>query len=214
MKKIGIIGSGMVGKALADGFLKEGYAVKIGTRDLSKLADWNAQSGESGSVGSFAEAATFGELVVLAVKGAHVVKVLTSLDEVSLKGKAIIDATNPIDDQAGPENGVLQFFTGPNESLMEQLQSSFPEAHFVKAFNSIGSAHMVHPNFVSKPTMFIAGNHLSAKEEVTEILEQFGWEVADMGAATAARAIEPLSMLWCIPGFTQNQWSHAFKLLK
>jgi len=98
---------------------------------------------------------------------------------------------------------------------MEELQSAFPEANFVKAFNSIGSALMVNPNFGRiKPTMFICGNNAGAKSQAVEILDKFGFEVEDMGGAEAARAIEPLCILWCIPGFLRNQWSHAFKLLK
>jgi len=110
---------------------------------------------------------------------------------------------------------VLKFFTTMNESLMEQLQRQFPDAHLVKAFNSVGAAFMINPQFEGgKPTMFICGNDAQAKKTVTGILDQFGWETADMGGAEAARAIEPLCMLWCIPGFLRNEWGHAFKLLK
>jgi len=97
---------------------------------------------------------------------------------------------------------------------MEQLQAAFPEAHFVKAFNSVGSPFMINPSFESKPTMFICGNNEDAKKEVTEILNLFGWDTADFGKVDSARAIEPLCMLWCIPGIAKNQWTHAFKLLK
>lgn len=98
---------------------------------------------------------------------------------------------------------------------MEELQKNVTDAHFVKAFNSVGSAFMVNPDFGGvKPSMFICGNNENAKDQVKKILEVFGWEVEDMGKAEAARAIEPLCMLWCIPGFLNNQWSHAFKLLK
>ena len=98
---------------------------------------------------------------------------------------------------------------------MEELQSMFTKANFVKAFNSIGSAFMVNPDFNGeKPTMFICGNDEKAKKEVSELLSKFGFEVEDMGKVEAARAIEPLCMLWCIPGFLKNEWTHAFKLLK
>jgi predicted dinucleotide-binding enzyme len=125
-----------------------------------------------------------------------------------------MDATNPIAD-APPENGVLKFFTNLDDSLMEQLQREFPDVGFVKAFNSVGSALMVNPEFKNgKPTMFICGNDAKAKEVVAGIVEQFGWESEDMGGAEAARAIEPLCILWCIPGFQKNEWNHAFKLLR
>ncbi len=120
---------------------------------------------------------------------------------------------NPIAD-APPVNGVLQFYTQINESLMERQQRDFPDIRFVKAFNSVGSHLMVDPKFKGgKPTMFICGNNAESKKTVSTILDQFGWEVADMGPVEAARAIEPLCMLWCIPGFARNEWSHAFKLL-
>jgi len=212
--KIGILGSGVVGQVLADGFLKYGYEVKIGSRDISKLKEWKSKAGAKGSAGSFSEAALFGEIIVLAVKGGAAMEALKLAGENNLNGKTLIDATNPIDDKA-PENGVLRFFTNLDESLMEQLQKAFPKGKFVKAFNSVGNPMMVNPDYKGiKPSMFICGNDESAKGEVKHILDQFGWETEDMGKAEAARAIEPLCMLWCIPGFLRNEWTHAFKLLK
>jgi len=211
--KIGILGSGEVGRALGDGFIKHRHDVMLGTRDANKLADWAAQN-TSARVGSFAEVAEFAELVVLAVSGKAASAALGLAGKENLAGKTIIDATNPIADSP-PVNGVLSYFTKQNESLMEQLQQEFPEAHFVKAFNSVGSDLMVNPRLDGgRPSMFICGNDATAKKEVTEILDQFGWETLDMGAAEAARAIEPLAMLWCIPGFLRNEWTHAFKLLR
>ena len=185
----------------------------VGTRDRSKLEDW-ASENPSARVGSFAETACFAEVVVLAVKGTAASNALGLATAQNLAGKPVIDATNPIADLP-PVNGVLQFFTGPNESLMERLQREFPEAHLVKAFNSVGNARMIDPQFAGgRPTMFICGNDERARGIVAELLDQLGWETADMGTAEAARAIEPLCMLWCIPGFTRNEWSHAFKLLR
>lgn len=210
--KVGVLGSGDVGKVLASGFLKHGHDVKLGTRTPSKLADW-AKQNPRGSVGGFAEAAQFGELVVLAVKGTVAPDALRAAGAANLAGKPVIDATNPIAD-APPVNGVVKFFTNLDESLMERLQRDFAEARFVKAFSSVGNRLMIKPQFKGgKPTMFICGNDEAAKRTVRGILDQFGWETADMGKAEAARAIEPLCMLWLIPGFLRNEWSHAFKLL-
>jgi len=210
--KVGILGSGDVAKVLAGGFLKHCHDVKIGTRTASKLADWAKQNPKA-SVGSFADAAKFAELVVLAVKGTVAAKALRAAGAGNLSGKVVMDATNPIAD-APPVNGVLKFFTSLDESLMERLQREFPAAHFVKAFNSVGNSLMINPQLGGgKPTMFICGNNDAAKQTARGIIDQFGWETADMGKAEAARAIEPLCMLWCIPGFLRNQWSHAFKLL-
>jgi 8-hydroxy-5-deazaflavin:NADPH oxidoreductase len=210
--KVGILGSGDVGKVLAAGFLKHGHEVMIGTRTPDKLAEWG-QRNPRGRIASFAETAKFSEIVVLAVKGTVAAEALRAADSVNLAGKIVIDATNPIA-EAPPTNGVLKFFTDLNESLMERLQKEFAAARFVKAFNSVGNTCMVNPQFKSgTPTMFICGNDDGAKKAVVGILAQFGWETADMGKAEAARAIEPLCMLWCIPGFLRNDWVHAFKLL-
>ncbi len=211
--KVGILGSGDVAKVLAGGFLKHNHDVMLGTREDTKMAAWAAQNAE-GRVGSFADAAKFGELVVLAVKGTVASDALRSASMANLVGKPVIDATNPIAD-APPTNGVLKFFTNLDESLMERLQREFPAARFVKAFNSVGNKCMVNPQFQSgKPTMFICGNDEAAKKIVSGILDQFGWETADMGKIEAARAIEPFCMLWCIPGFLHQEWGHAFKLLR
>ena len=210
--KIGILGSGVVAQVLGNGFLKHGYEVMMGTRDASKLAEWQALN--NAKIGSFSEAAAFGKIVVLASKGTAAGAVLQLAGSANLKGKVVIDTTNPIED-AAPVNGVLQYFTGLGDSQMERLQASFPDARFVKAFNSVGNHFMINPDFGGiKPTMFICGNDADAKMQVTTILDQFGWEIEDMGAVEAARAIEPLCILWCIPGFIRNEWMHAFKLLK
>lgn len=211
--KVGILGSGGVATTLGAGFLKHGHEIMLGTRDASKLADF-ASKNAGAKVGSFAEAAGFGDVVVLAVKGTVASAALSAAAAGdTLKGKTVIDATNPLAD-APPQNGVLKFFTNLDESLMERLQKEHPEAHLVKAFSSVGAPAMINPQFKDgKPTMFICGNDEGAKKTVTGILDQFGWETADMGVAEAARAIEPLCMLWCIPGFVRNDWFHAFKLL-
>ena len=212
--KIGILGSGIVGQTLGTGFLKYGHQVKIGTGNSNKLNDWLKNAGSNASVGSFAEAASFGEIIVLAVKGTAALKVLEKAGSNYLAGKTIIDATNPIE-EVPPVNGVLKFFTNQNSSLMEELQSKYPQANFVKAFSCVGNALMINPDFGGqRPTMFIAGNDDDSKNVVKKILDTFGWEVEDMGKAEAARAIEPLCILWCIPGFLENRWMHAFKLLK
>jgi 8-hydroxy-5-deazaflavin:NADPH oxidoreductase len=212
--KIGIIGSGVVATTLGGGFLKHGHDVALGTREPAKLAAWRADN-PGAKVASFAEAAVFAEIVVLAVGGAVALEALALAGAANLSGKTVIDACNPIGG-GPPVNGVLTFFTSLTDSLMERLQRAYPDAHFVKAFNSVGSAQMVNPQFSGgKPTMFICGNDAAAKKTVETLLDQFGWETADMGALEAARAIEPLCMLWCIPGIARNDWSpHAFKLLR
>jgi predicted dinucleotide-binding enzyme len=212
--KIGVLGSGIVGRVLGSGFLRHGFEVMVGTRSPEKLDEWKAEAGEKGSVGSFAEAASFADTLVLAVKGTAAMDTLKMAGGENLRGKTIIDATNPISD-APPEHGVLKFFTTLDRSLMEQLQDAHPEARFVKAFNSVGNALMVNPDFGdTRPTMFICGNDDEAKKEAGGIVDLFGFDVEDVGGAQSAQAIEPLCILWCIPGFLHNRWTHAFKLLK
>src|SRR5689334_716086 len=209
MPRVGVIGSATVGHTLVAGLKSDGYDVRIARRTPEHLAAFAQQSGIQAR--AFADVPAWAEAAVLAVKGGAAEQAVRDANPANLRGKAVIDTTNPIAD-APPEDGVLKFFTSPNDSLMERLQAAFPDVRFVKAFNSVGSALMVNPRFPGgvRPTMFYCGNDERAKQFVARILEQLGWEGADMGAATAARAIEPLCQLWCIPGFTQNAWTtHA-----
>ena len=207
MKTVAILGSGVVGITLAQGFEKHGYPVVMGTKNPGKKIDWK------GELVSFADAARQASILVLAVKGTVAEDVVKTIAP-HAAGKTVIDATNPIA-EAPPQKGVLGFFTTFDNSLMERLQRLAPQANFVKAFNSVGSALMVNPKLKGgPPTMFICGNSDQAKKEVASILQAFGWDSEDMGPAEAARAIEPLCILWCIPGFAKNQWTHAFKLLR
>jgi len=210
MKKVAVLGSGAVGETLSNGFLAHGYAVMRGSRDPAKLAAWKAGAKGEASVASFEDAAGFGEIVVLAVAGSGAAAVVDMITP-HIAGKVVLDTTNPIG--GPPQNGVINYFTAQNDSLMEQLQKAAPKAHFVKAFSSVGNALMVNPKLSATPTMFICGNDAGAKTTATEILTQFGWETLDCGGVEAARPIESLCMLWCIPGFMKNDWMHAFKMV-
>lgn len=213
-QKIGILGSGIVSQVLADGFIRHGYEVMRGSRSPQKLEEWKLKAGKAAHTGDFKETARFGDILVLAVAGGVASEVLKQCGQENLAGKTIIDPTNPIA-QAPPVNGVLQFFTGMNDSLMERLQKQVPTGRFVKAFNCVGNAFMVNPDFGGQtPSMFICGNDEAAKKEVSEILDKFGWEIEDLGKVEAARAIEPLCILWCIPGFLYGRWSHVYKVLR
>jgi len=210
MTKVGVLGSGDVGKALALGFKKHGYDVRIGSREGTKLAAWSAEHGIA--EGTFADVAAHGAIVVLAVAG-HAAADAVGLVRSQIAGKTVLDATNPIG--GPPVDGILQYFTGPNESLMERLQALAPDAHFVKAFSCVGNGNFVNPALAEgRPTMFIAGNDETAKGQAVTVLDAFGWDVEDVGKAAGARAIEPLAQLWCSRGFLKNSWGHAFKLLR
>jgi predicted dinucleotide-binding enzyme len=214
--KIGIIGSGQVGQVLGTAFLTEGHEVMLGTRNPGKeeVVKWK-KANPKGLTGTFGVAAQFGELLVLCVAGAVTESAIRQAGTMHFNNKVVIDTTNPISKDKQPVHGVLNYFTNQNESLMQKIQQQIPNARVVKAFNSVGSVVMYKPKFAGgTPTMFICGNDAKAKNTVTDILTSFGWETEDMGAIEAAGSIESLCVLWCIPGFLHNRWSHAFKLLK
>lgn len=212
--KIGILGSGTVGKTLAAGFLKHGHQILLGTRDPAKpdVKQW-VESTPGAAAGTFDEAARFGDLVVLATLGRAAEEALQLAGASNLAGKTVMDTTNPIAEGA-PVGGILSYFTGPNESLGERVQALVPGAHVVKAFNSVGAGKMVNPAYKQgTPTMFLCGDNAAAKQTVGMLAEQFGWKPCDCGGIIASRALEPLCILWCSRGFQHNQWDHAFALL-
>jgi predicted dinucleotide-binding enzyme len=212
--KVGVLGSGVVGQTLAAGFLKHSHQVFVGTREpnAEDVTSWSRKN-PGVKTGTFAEAAQFGELLVISVLSRVVEDVIKLAGPQNFRGKILIDTNNPISD-APPVDGVLQYFTEQNQSLGERIQQLLPEAKVVKAFNSVGAVRMVNPHFEQgTPTMFICGNDAGAKSQVSEVLRQFGWDPFDCGTIVASRAIEPLCKLWCIPGFRSNSWTHAFKLL-
>jgi predicted dinucleotide-binding enzyme len=211
--KVGVLGSGEVAKSLAKGFVKYGHDVLVGSRTPAKVEAWAADL-PGARFGTFADAAAHGEAVALAVRGAAASEALALAGSENLAGKIVIDATNPI---AGPpgKGGILPWFTTLDSSLMERLQAEFPRAKFVKAFNSVGHFLFVDPQLEGgRPSMFICGDDDGAKRVVSGVIDQFGWEVEDMGGVEAARAIEPLCILWCIPGLRSNDWMWAFKMIR
>jgi predicted dinucleotide-binding enzyme len=212
--KVGILGSGVVGRVLGAGFLKHGHQAMLGTRDPKKqeVADWVRDTPGS-QAGTFEQTAQFGDILVMAALGRAVDEIIERAGPANFTGKTVIDATNPLADEP-PVNGVLQYTTGPNESLGERIQGKLPAARVVKAFNSVGNALMINPHFSQgTPTMFYCGNDEEAKAQVAGIIRQFGWEPYDCGSIVSSRALEPLCMLWCLPGFLRNDWQHAFKML-
>jgi len=197
--KIGILGSGDVGHALARGFTAEGNDVKIGTR--SPRAD----------LVSYADASSFGEIVVLATPWGAAKAALDAAGAENFKDKTVIDVTNPL---VMRENGPPELALGHSDSGGEQVQRWLPGAHVVKAFNIVGNAFMYKPEFPNgPPTMFIAGNEGDAKVAVTRILTSFGWETIDVGGIEGARLLEPMCILWVLTGVRSGNWNHAFKML-
>lgn len=209
--KVGILGSGDVGKALARGFVKHGHEVCIGSRDPTKLSLFVKEVGILACTGTFAEAAKFGEIVVLSTLGTATESAITLAGKENFTGKVVIDTTNPLDFSKGMPPSL---FVGFNDSLGERIQKWLPHAHVVKAFNTVGNAHMVNPVFPNgPPTMFMCGNDANAKKRVGEIVQQFGFDLADIGGIQGARVLEPMCIGWVLYGAANNTWNHAFKLL-
>lgn len=198
--KIAILGSGVVGQALATGYPKHGHEVRIGTR----------QSEVGGHpVDTPTGAAAWGDIVVLAVKGEAAVELATSVKN-ETAGKVVIDTTNPLDFSTGKP----ELFVGWNDSLGEQIQRAVPDARVVKAYNIVGNTLMVDPELPGgPPTMLIAGDDGDAKGTVTKLLADTGWEVSDLGGIEASRHLEAMCIAWVLHGARSGGWDHAFKIL-
>ena len=212
--KIGILGTGDVGQALGTGFVALGHDVKMGARDAAneKASAWAKKMGPKAITGTFADAATFGDLIVLATLGIANEDALKLAGAAKLEGKIVIDTTNPLDAHGGmpPKLAV-----NGNDSGGERVQRLLPGAHVVKAFNTVGSAHMFRPSFVGgPPDMFICGQNGGAKKKVAALLQDFGWGVVDLGGIEASRYLEAMCMVWVLHGVHSGTWNHAFKLLK
>jgi len=212
--KIGILGTGDVGKSLGNGFLKYGHEVMMGSRmpESPKVRDWLKQAGESAWAGTFEETAEFGELLVLAIDWNGCKNAIDLADPVNFRDKIVMDITNPLVYQ---EEGPPKLALGHTDSGGEQIQRWLPGAKVVKVFNTVGHDHMVDPDFPKgPPDMFICGNDSGAKKKVNEICNDFGWPTVDIGGIEGARELEPLCILWVKYGFIAGTWDHAFKLLR
>lgn len=209
---IGIIGSGAVGQQLAKDLITHGHHVTIGTRDASKLAEFSVQN-PAVKISSNADAAKFGEMILLATHWDGTQNAIALADPKNLDGKVVVDITNPLDFSSGQPALSIGF----NTSAGEQVQAWLPNSHVVKALNSITSFAMLNPgSFIGgEPDMFIAGNDANAKASVQKFLEAVGWGVVDLGDITKSRLIEPLAMIWITVGFNSG-WTkvnHGFKML-
>jgi len=212
-KRLGILGSGDVAKALGSGFAKHGYEVKLGTRDPSKLEAWKASTGAKASVGSFAEAAAFGDVVILATHGAATEAAIDLAGTAPFAGKVVIDATNPLDFSHGMPPTL---FVGTTDSLGERVQRKLPNAHVVKCFNTVSSIRMIDPKFQHAPMrMLICGNDAAAKKRVEGMLREVGWAGAlDVGGIDGARWVEALVPLWVRAAQVLDTWEHAFQVVR
>jgi len=213
--KIGILGTGEVGRALGKGFVTLGHEVKLGRREAKneKAAAWVKEMGARASSGTFADVAAFGDILVLATHGDAYESVLTAAGAQNFKGKVVIDTTNPLDFSKGMPPVLT---VGHTDSGGEQVQRFLPDARVVKAFNIVGNTSMFRPSFADgPPDMLICGNDKAAKEQVTKILNDFGWpNVTDLGPIQISRSLEPLCITWVLYGAATGGWNHAFKIIK
>lgn len=199
--RIGILGSGAVGQALARGLARHGHEVRIGTRK---------DAVDDLPVASPAEVVANADVVFLAVLGAVAVEVAGSV-RAELRGKVLVDATNPLDFSTGGPG----LFVGHTDSLGERVQRAVPEAQVVKAYNTVGNALMVDPDLPGgPPSMFIGGDSDEAKATVTALLQDTGWDVVDLGGIEASRCLEPMCIAWVLHGVRTGTWNHAFRLLR
>jgi len=209
--KIGILGSGGVAKTLGNGFLANGHQVVLGTRDTAKLSDWLAQAGERANVGSFTDAATFGDVIVIAVAGEAAIEAAKLAGDEHLKDKTVIDVTNPLDFSGGIPP---KFTVTVGNSIAEELQRAFTGAHVVKAFNMITAPVMVDPRFGDeRGTLFIAGNDKNAKSDVAKLAEEFGWEVLDFGSIEQAFYLEAFAFGFITYAFQHDDWLRSIRFL-
>ncbi len=208
--KVGILGSGDVGKSFARGFGALGHQVKIGSRSPEKLSEFVSGEGDRVSSGTFEETALFGDLIVIATLGVATEEAINLAGKQNFDHKVVIDATNPLDFSSGAP----RLSIGHTDSLGEQIQSWLPDARVVKAFNTAGNPLFFKPELPGgPPDMFIGGNDAGAKKLVSQVCDAFGWGVIDLGGIEASRYLEPMCMAWVIHGVLSGSWVHAFKML-
>lgn len=209
--KAGILGSGDVAKSLAHGFLKEGHQVMLGSREPAKLATWVKENGKNASSGTLTETAKFGEPILLAVHGTKSVEAIQAAGVDNFNGKVVIDTTNPLD----MSGGLPKLVGGLGTSSGELNQKALPGAFVIKAFNTVGNAHFYKPQFAGgPPDMFLCGDDSKAKEQVSRICKDFGWNPVDVGGIGLSHYLEATALIWIISAFTGGHWNQAFKLLR
>ena len=195
--KIGVLGTGTVGSAIATRAIEAGHEVKMGARDAAneKARKWVSGAGPKASVGTFADAASFGEIVFSATLGKAAVEALKAAGAGGLDGKVVVDVSNPLDFSMGMPP-VL--FTGPGDSLGERIQHAFPKARVVKALNTVNAGVMGHPERLGgESDLFLCGNDADARNKVTTLLREFGWKtIHDLGDIRASRGMEAYLLFW------------------
>ena len=211
--RVGVLGTGTVGRYLASGFLSLGHEVRLGSRTAGgdKAKAWVAAAGASGSEGSFADAAGFGDIIVIATLGTVLPAVVAAAGPTNFAGKLVIDVTNPLDFS----KGFADLGIKGDDSGGETLQRLLPDAFVVKTLNTVNAQHMFRPRWPGGiPDMYLAGNDDDAKVRVAAILREFGWNPVDLGRITSARWLEAMTMSWVEASMPTRNFNQAFKLIQ
>jgi 8-hydroxy-5-deazaflavin:NADPH oxidoreductase len=211
--KIGILGTGDVGRVLGAACATLGHDVMMGSRDPNqqKVKDWIAKTGPHAASGTFADAARHAEVAIVATRWDGTQNALQLAGAGNLAGKVVIDATNPLDFSSTPPSLAVS----GADSAGERVQRWLPAANVVKAFNTVGNPHMFRPDFPGgPPDMLICGNDAGAKQTVARLLSEFGWPVIDLGGIESSRYLEALAMIWILEYFNTKNGNHAFKFLR
>jgi 8-hydroxy-5-deazaflavin:NADPH oxidoreductase len=215
MKKIGILGTGTVGKTIGSALLKLGYEVKMGSRTAENVSamEFAKLGGAKASHGTFAEAAQFADVIMNCTLGMASLQALELAGKENLKGKTLIDISNPLDFSKGMPPSLTICNT---DSLGEQIQRSFPETHVVKTLNIVNCEVMVNPKKSGgDPSMFVCGNEAKAKEDTISLLKEFGWmDIIDLGDITNARGTEMLLPIWVRTYIATKNGYFAFKVIR
>lgn len=210
--KLGFIGSGPVSQVLGGAYAARGHQVMLSSRDTGKLSSWAEEAGGNAFVGTFGEAADFGEVIFLSVRNDAVFDAIAIVGADAFRHKIVIDLTNPMDFSGGMPP---KFMAEVNGSLGERIQRALPGSRVVKAFNTIGIGVMTDPYFDGQAaTHFIAGDDDDAKRVVSSLVAEFGWDVVDVGGIEQAFYLEALAMLWVNYALKTGSWGQAFKLLR
>lgn len=229
--KIAILGTGTVGQTIASKIISLGHHVMIGTRNVSEklqskerdgygnppFSEWYTENSKV-KLGSFKEAAAFGEIIINATKGGKTIEVLNSAGVNNLDGKILVDIANPLDSSMGMPPGLITELSNTN-SLGEEVQKTFPGVKVVKTLNTMWCGIMVDPAIVGggDHTNFICGNDKEAKEQVKSLLKEFGWKdenIIDIGDISSARGSEAILPIWLRIFMATQSGAFNFKIVK
>ncbi|MFC5270381.1 NADPH-dependent F420 reductase [Adhaeribacter terreus] len=217
MKKIGVLGTGMVGNTIGTKLVQLGYEVIMGSRTATneKAIAWKEANGEKASAGTFEDAAKFGEIIFNCTKGEVALDVFKMAGPENFDGKTIIDIANPLDFSQGMPPSLIPQYSNTN-SLGEEIQKLLPKANVVKTLNIVNCEVMVDAKKSGgDPTMFMSGNSAEAKAEVKAILNQFNWnDIIDLGDITTARGTEMLLPIWLRTWMATGNGYFAFKIVQ